>query len=198
MMCVPSPPIYGYCFSLFGDMSPRFSHLLLETAMIEFSMMSFVCFVQAMLYGVADFFMPARLRALTAAGRLCTNEEVLVPLSRKMRAIVLKRGLLRRIIDCAVDLVSAILPFVPAGVVDWADPDCVEWFLHGSTDVSFISFLEWQAKSLEWGLRGHTLPKVVPAEVVPRNVEAFCSAGMSREFAKVVWDYYKKDGTDLR
>lgn len=61
--------------------------------------------------------MPASLRALAEGGHLLTNKEVPVPLSNKMMADVLKRGLLHLFSDCKVDLVSAILAFASASEV---------------------------------------------------------------------------------
>lgn len=61
-------------------------------------------------YSVADLFNHARLRALTYDGQLGWREGVLVQLPSKMKADVLKSGLLRLIVDCTVDPVSAMLP----------------------------------------------------------------------------------------
>lgn len=88
--------------------------------------MSFVCFILAADYGIADLLLPARLRALTDGDRYCANERVLVPLSSTIRADVLKRGLPRLNSDCTVDLVAAIVAFARLSKIDWAALDCVE------------------------------------------------------------------------
>lgn len=111
MLCGPQPSMCAYYFSTFGDNAQRFGSLLLETATTDFTIMSFVCFIRTAKYGAADVFLPARLRALASNGRLWATEGVLVRLPRKMRANVLKRGTLRIIGNCAVDVVAAILDF---------------------------------------------------------------------------------------
>lgn len=123
--------------------------------------------------------MPARLRVLAEDGRLRTNEEVLVPLSGNMRANVLKRGLVRLISDRAVDPVAKILAFARLVKMDWAAPDCVEWFPYEFTDSAITLVLEWHTKSLKHGLRGDALPEVVHAKAALRYVEGFRGAGMS-------------------
>lgn len=56
----------------------------------------------------------------------------------EMRAIILKRGLLRIITNCAVDLVAAALAFARAGENDWTELDCLGWFFFDFTDVTTI------------------------------------------------------------
>lgn len=145
ILCVPPPPLFVYFYIAFGDNAQRYGHLLLETAITKFRIMSFVYFIQDMDYGAADLFLPARLQALVKDGRLRVNEGVLVPLSGKMRADFLKRGLLRIICDCAVDPVAAILAFTRASGIDWAAPDCLKWSLYDFVDEITIYVLEWQS-----------------------------------------------------
>lgn len=61
MLCVPSPPMYAFHTSPFGEKALRFGQLLPETAMTGFFLMSLVCFVQAAEFGVAKLIVLARL-----------------------------------------------------------------------------------------------------------------------------------------
>lgn len=85
--------------------------------------------------------MPARLRALTVDGHLCANERALIPLLSKVRADVLKRGLLRLIGDCAAYPVAAIFAFARLGKIDWAAPVSIRWLLYKFADATVISGL---------------------------------------------------------
>lgn len=85
MLCVQSPLMFAYYSSAFGNNALQFGHLLFETVMIEFTVMWFVCFIQAAEYAMADFFISARFLALTDDGQLCANERVLVLLPSDMR-----------------------------------------------------------------------------------------------------------------
>lgn len=69
----------------------------------------FFSFIQAVEYGLFHFIWSSLLRALTDDGRLCANEGVLLPLPYGMQTSILKRGLLRLIDDCVVDVVLVIL-----------------------------------------------------------------------------------------
>lgn len=73
VLCVPSPSTSAYYSSGFGDMAQRFGYLLPETAVTEFTILIYVCFIQAEDYGTASSFWPAGLRALTENGRLRAN-----------------------------------------------------------------------------------------------------------------------------
>lgn len=86
MLRMPSPLMFVYYSSAFGYNARRLGYLLLETTITEFTTISFVCFIQAARYSVADLFLSVplqaltangRLRALTANGRICANEGVL-------------------------------------------------------------------------------------------------------------------------
>lgn len=142
--------------------------------------MSFVCFFQAAEYGVADLFMPGRLRASTESGLFRANEGVFLPLSSDLRTDVLKRGLLCFISDCTIDPASAIIAFERAGEMEWAAPDWVGWLLYNFKDTAFISVPEWQRKQLKRGLRGYCVHGVAHAKMAPRYVEEFSDAGISR------------------
>lgn len=91
MMCAPPLFTFACYFCTFGDTALWFGHLVLETATTKFTVKMHVCFNQAAEYGVANLFIPARIRALSEGGQLCGNERVQVPLSIEMRANVLKR-----------------------------------------------------------------------------------------------------------
>lgn len=76
---MPSPPMFTHYSSSFGDNAPQFGHLLLQTAMAKFTIMSFVLFIQAADYSVADFFMPAHLQAIIENGSPGASKKVRVP-----------------------------------------------------------------------------------------------------------------------
>lgn len=57
---MPLALMFVYCSSAIGGNAPRFGYLLLETAMTEFTAMSFECFGQAAEYIVVNMFVPAR------------------------------------------------------------------------------------------------------------------------------------------
>lgn len=103
LLCVPSPPMISSSFRAFDVYATRFGQLLLETGMTGLTTMSFVCIARAAEYGVAVFFLPARLRMLTKCSSLCRNEEVWVLVPSEVRADVLERGLSRLLSDCTVD-----------------------------------------------------------------------------------------------
>lgn len=115
--------------------------------------MPFVCFIQAAKYDVADLFMPARLRALADNGHLRANEGALVLLPSELRVDVLKRRLLRLVISCSVDPVSAVLAFARFVENDRAAPDRVGWFLYDYKDAAIIPVSECQTNGLKRGLR---------------------------------------------
>lgn len=165
--------------------------------MTEFTITSFVCFVQAAGYVVVHLFMPAYLRTSTKGDLLCANKNAFVPLLRKMRVDVHKRDLLRLISDCTVDPVSAILAFTRVGKIDWAAPDCVGRFLYDSKVVAIFSVPERQTKNLKRVLRVDSLLGVVYVKVA-RYMKEFSNAGMSGEIFKAVWGRYHADGIDLK
>lgn len=157
MLGVLLPQLFVYCSSAFCDNAQRFGYLLLETAIMELTIMSFVRLIQATEYGVAKLFMPARRWTLIENGRLCANEGVSVPLPSKIRANILKRGITRVLNDCAVDLIAAILAFPRAGEIDRKAPNNVACFLYGIAKAVMFSAPEWEAKSLKWCLCGDAL-----------------------------------------
>lgn len=154
--------------------------------MTEIKIISFVCFDQAVEFGVAELFIPALPRAVTEGGNLQANERKVVPPPRKVRADVPKRGLLRLISDSTLEPVFAILDFARAGKVDRAAPDSVGWLLYDFKNAAFIPVFEWQTKSVKRGLCGDSLPGVSHAKVAPCYVEECIDASMSGEFAKTV------------
>lgn len=92
IMCIPPHPIFAYYFRAFGETARLFGYLLLETAMTEFTIMYFVCFMQSVEYGTANLFLLARFQGLCEDSRVCVNQ-VLHALSLfEMRASALKRG----------------------------------------------------------------------------------------------------------
>lgn len=71
LLCGPSPSKFVHYSGAFVVKALWFGHLLLETATTEFINRSFVYFINAAKYGVADFCMPACLWTLTNDGYLC-------------------------------------------------------------------------------------------------------------------------------
>lgn len=157
----------AYYSSAFGDSAQQFSYFLLETVIIESTIMSFVCFIQDAGYDVANLFLPDHLWACTDNGRLRANKEMLVPLLCKMRANTLNRGLLLIISDCATDWVADVLVFACAFKIEWTVLDCLGRFLDDSADAKIILVFEWQATRLQRERRGATLSGAVHAKGVP-------------------------------
>lgn len=87
--------------------------------------MSFVCFIQAAEYGIANLFLSSHLRVSIGDVWLPANKGVFVSLPCEMRAYIFKRGLLRMSRSCTMDLLAAILAVARAGVINWAVPDCL-------------------------------------------------------------------------
>lgn len=183
ILSVPSPSIFAYYTSAFGDNFKWFGHLLLETTMTELTIVSFFLFILAAKHGAADFFLPARLRALVELDRTGVNERVLAPLPCMMRASFLKCGLSGTAGSCAVGPVAAILAFVRAGKTDGAASDCLGWFRYEIADANFIFLPERKPEILDRGLREDAVPWVLHAEATPRYVDESRAAGMSQEFA---------------
>lgn len=103
-----------------------------------------------------------------------------------MEAGFLKRGLLRLISDCTVEPASAVSAFACAGEVYQEESDRVGEFLYDVKNAATYFGPQLQTKSLKRGLRGVSLPGVVHVKVVPRYVEEFSNAYMSRVFVKTV------------
>lgn len=128
MLCVPSPPVFAYYSGVLGDGGHCFGHLLRATAITEFTITSFVCFIRAAEFGATDLFLPPRLRAMIDEGRVSASDGVLIPLSLGMRDKILERGLLHIFWDCEVEPVSAVLGFARSSELDWTAPDSLGWF----------------------------------------------------------------------
>lgn len=88
-------------------------------AIKEFTIMLLVCFIQTANSNVFNLSMADRLRTLAEKCRLWPNQGTLGPLLIKMRADILKRGVLRILSDCAVEAVAVFLAFALAGETDW-------------------------------------------------------------------------------
>lgn len=125
----------------FAENAKWLHYILLETVATEFTIMSFVCFIRAVKYRAASFFPSARLRVLTEYGRTRGNVEVLTSLLCKMKASILKPGLLRITSNCAVDLVALILAFTRAAEIDWMVRDCLGGFLDDFAAATITSVL---------------------------------------------------------
>lgn len=76
--------------------------------------MSFVCFIRSAKFGVSDLFFLSRFQNPIEKGLLRTNEGVLIPLSRKTKSNIMKKGLLRTICNSEVYSVAALLAFARA------------------------------------------------------------------------------------
>lgn len=113
-----------------------------------------------------------------------------------MSAKILKCGHLRFVSVCAADLVAASLSLLSAGEIDWTVPDCLSWFLYSLANAAIISVPKTSAESSRLGLRINTLSEPIYEKVVFCCIEKFRDAGISRDFAEVVWASYKLDGTD--
>lgn len=125
ILCLPSHPVFAKHSSAFGDKGEQFGYPVLETAMTEFTNIFFLCFIQVEVYCTADLFLSAFLRPSAEDGRVGESKGVPAPLPCKMRAHLLKRGLLRTKSDCAAESVAATFAFAPAGKIVWTVPDCL-------------------------------------------------------------------------
>lgn len=95
MLCLPVPPVFAYQSEIFGDEDYRFGHVLRETAVTEFIIMTFVCFICSAEFGLTDLIFPPRLHALVEDDRISPNEGVLLLLPQAMKKKVLQRGIIR-------------------------------------------------------------------------------------------------------
>lgn len=86
---VPTSSMLAYYSGAFGDGGQPFSQLYRKTAIMELMMMSFVCFIWTAEFGVLELFQPSGIGALQDEGCLYANEEVLVPLSRKIKVKIM-------------------------------------------------------------------------------------------------------------
>lgn len=104
MLCVPAPSMLAYNSSLCGDSAKQIGSLLRETATMNLTIMSLLCFIWAAEYGVAILFFTSRLQAWTDNGSHRAIKSVPVLLPGKKRANILKWG------PCAS---SAIVRWIP-------------------------------------------------------------------------------------
>lgn len=174
---------FPYYSSTFDDNAQWLGYLLLKTAIMEFTNLSFICFIQASNLSAADVSQLTCLWTLPKHGCLCANERVFVLLPCKMRANIQKRGLFCFTSDCAVVLVAALLEFARAGETAFTMLDYPGWFLYSLTEAKIISVSEWKATSSRSGFSGDALSRVVHEKVVPQCAEKFRDAGMCREIA---------------
>lgn len=112
-------------------------------------------------------FLPARFLALDENSRTYLKRDELAPLPCEVRANIHKRGLLRIISDCAVNLVSAMFAFARPGEIDWTAADCMQWFSCDLADTTIISVPNGQKKILKLGFRGKAHSVVVHEKVAP-------------------------------
>lgn len=101
---VPNPKTFAYYSGAFCNEEQSFCRLLCKTAIIAFTVLSFVYFTQAEKFGVTDYFLPSQYCASQNEGHLCADEEVLFLLSFKMNANILQWNLLTSNNDCELDL----------------------------------------------------------------------------------------------
>lgn len=160
--------------------------------------MSFVSFIQATEYGEANLVMPTCVLALTDGDCFRASKIVLVSLSIRVSANLLKRMLSRLTGNFGVDPVAAVFAFARLGENGQTAPDCVGWFLYDVADSAIIFVPEWQGKRLKQGLCGEALSGAAHATAASRYMKGFCDADMSREFVKMVCARYKADGTGLK
>lgn len=73
--CVPSPLLFAYYLSTFGDNDKLFENQPLVTAMTEYTVLSFVCTIHAAKYSAVKLFLPALLWALDGNGCARANEK---------------------------------------------------------------------------------------------------------------------------
>lgn len=133
--------------------------------------MYFVCILQAAEFGVSDLVLPIRFRAIREGGRPRANERVLVPLSRKVKAEILERGLLMIIGNCEVVLVRMLLTFAIAHEIHWLDSEMSSWFLSDFALVLIITVPKWNADGCTQERHGDTLSSAVYPKVVKDYID---------------------------
>lgn len=161
-------------------------------------MISFACIIRAAEFGVPLLFITNRLSALRDDSRHCSNEGALILLSHKMKAKIMKQGLLTITSDCGVDPVSTLLMFMRASEADWTDAEALGWYLYDLASVMIIAASEWKADGYKRSRHGDALPSAVHSKIVLRYVEEVRESVVKRDFAVAVWNRFKTEGVDLR
>lgn len=180
-----------------GIYNPRLSPLLHKILITKFVISTFVYFIQVAEFGVGYLFVSHCLRVALGNRRGPEKQSVLGPLLEAMRAKILARGLLRIIDGCDVDPVCTIMGFPRSGEVDWAAFNAVGWFLYDFDDSVIINVPGWTSAGQKRGREGELLPEVCNPKVTPKYVVEFQEAGMNRDYARAVWDWFKVTGVDL-
>lgn len=132
--------------------------------------MSFVCLIRTTAFGVSILFLPSQYGALRDEGHLRGNGKVLTPLSRKMKATILDRGLLTFIKNCAVDSVAALLAFARAHEMDWSNSEASGCHQYDFASAIIVAIPEWNADSCRWVRSGDPLPGTVYPKVALKYI----------------------------
>lgn len=148
--------------------------------------MSFVCFILAAEYGVANLNMPACYLAAAENGRLSANENYLAPIPSEMRAKCLNRGLLRTCNDCAGEPVAAILDIALVDETIRTLSDRVGWFSTTSQMRQLFYFHGGRPNYWDEAFLLMLYPVLAHAKVASCYVEEFCDASLSRGYAEAV------------
>lgn len=101
--------MFAHYSGVFESCGKPVSRLLRETAVMEFTVISFVCFIRAAEFGVPDLFFPSRFCALQEEGCLLASEKNLSLPSCKVKANITGWSLLTMISDCEVYPVLTLL-----------------------------------------------------------------------------------------
>lgn len=86
--------MFAFYFGAFGIEKQLFYRLRRKAATTDFTVMLFGCSLRAAETDVFNWFLPCLFCALRDKGCLCTGGKLLIPLPRKIKAIVLERKLL--------------------------------------------------------------------------------------------------------
>lgn len=90
---------------------------------------------------------------------------MLLPLSSKMKANILERGLLTVISSCEVGPVAALLAFARAYENYWLGSEAIGWFLHHLASTVSFAVPEWNADGCRRDRSGDPLPRVAHPKV---------------------------------
>lgn len=88
MLCVPPSPTLAYYLGAFGSRGQSYGRLLCESAILEFTAVSFVCYICAAEFVASNLILPSLYHTIRDGTRPRAIEKVSIPLSRKAKAII--------------------------------------------------------------------------------------------------------------
>lgn len=166
MLWVSTPSVFAYYSGAIRIGSHTLSWLLRKTAITKFTVVKVICFIRAVGVDVSNLFLQSGFRALRNAGRLHPSKEVLISLSRNMKAYIMEQGLRTAISDCEVDHIIEFLAYAQMNKLDWSDIEASGWYLYDFATVIKFEIPECEADGAKRGRDCDALPCVVHPKVV--------------------------------